>query len=89
MEPAKIDSSKLIEHLKVKWKNDLCPMCGSDNWGVSARVFEIREFVVEPTSGTHLINSIPITPVVCNNCGNMLLINTIAAELTSQIHDKQ
>lgn len=54
-------------------------MCQSGNWSVSSEVFELREF-----NGGNLVISgnssiIPIIPITCSNCGNIIYINAILA----------
>lgn len=73
---AKIDSRKLIGHLRAKWKQP-CPMCGETEWNVQNTAFELREF----HGGGMVIGGpiIPVIPVVCGNCGNTVLVNAIIA----------
>lgn len=71
-------SEKIIKHLSDKWKGRSCPMCGAGNWNVSDKVFEIREF----HDGNLVLGSgpiIPLVPVTCDNCGNVILVNAIVA----------
>ena len=75
-EENKINTQKVITHLNEKWKNRPCPMCGSNSWNVSDKVYELREF----HGGTLMLGNGPIFPVVpvsCNNCGNSVLVNAI------------
>lgn len=71
-----INTDNLIRHLNEKWKNQPCQMCGSKNWTVSDKVFELREF-----HGGDLVLGPgpiqPIVPVTCTNCGNSLLVNAL------------
>lgn len=81
------DSSKLIEHLKAKWQNRPCPMCGQGNWTVQDKVFELREF----HDGAMVIGGsalVPIVPVTCANCGNTVLINAIFSKIVSAAEKK-
>nr|WP_302696080.1 hypothetical protein [uncultured Romboutsia sp.] len=74
---ATINQDKLIDILNKKWGNRPCNMCGTGNWLVSDKVFELREF----NNGDLIIGAGPITPLVtitCSECGNTILINPIA-----------
>jgi len=71
-------SDTVIRHLTDKWKGRSCPMCGTGRWNVSDKVFEIREF----HDGNLVLGSgpiVPIVPVTCDNCGNVVLVNAIVA----------
>jgi hypothetical protein len=73
-----VKSEKIIQHLSTKWKGRSCPMCGTGNWNVSDKVFELREF----HDGNLVLGSgpiVPIIPVTCDNCGNVVLVNAIVA----------
>ncbi|MBO8131979.1 MAG: hypothetical protein H0Z29_10795 [Candidatus Marinimicrobia bacterium] len=65
---------RIIQFLNEKWQKRPCPMCGVGNWSVQDRVFELREF----RGGSLVVGGtpiMPIIPVICNNCGNTILIN--------------
>ena len=67
----KKDSEKLINFLNDKWKDQLCPMCNERKWSVQNKVFELREF----RGGSLVLGGItilPIIPITCENCGNLL-----------------
>lgn len=75
-----IDTEKLIDHLKEKWKDAPCPMCGNKSFQVADKVFELREFA----GGDFLVGGgplIPIIPVTCENCGNTIMINAVKINL--------
>ncbi len=75
---SKFDSNKVIDHLKTKWQSRPCPMCHHGAWSVQDSVFELREF----HHGNMVIGGsalVPVVPVTCNNCGNIVLINAIMA----------
>ena len=78
MEENKNNIEKVIEHLNLKWGNRSCPMCESNSWNVSDKIYELREF----HGGNLVIGSGPIFPVIpvsCSNCGNSLFVNAILA----------
>ena len=75
---AKYDGDELIQHLNTKWKNQPCPLCGTRQWNVQDKTFELREF----HGGNLVLGSgpiIPIIPVICTNCGNTVLVNPLVA----------
>ena len=67
---------KMIAHLSEKWNRDnICPLCGSNEWVISPKILELREFhdgnlVIEGPTYIY-----PVIPVSCKNCGNVLLIS--------------
>ena len=56
----KIDQDKLISILNKKWECRICPMCGSGDWIVSDKIFELREFNNE----SFIKYDLPIQPLV-------------------------
>ena len=73
-----VKSEKFIDHLKLKWRGQKCPMCSTGNWNVSDKIFELREF----HDGNVVIGNgpiVPIVPVTCDNCGNTVLVNAIVS----------
>ncbi len=75
----KINEEKFMNFLNEKWKNKICQLCGNNNWSVSNKVFELREF----NRGSLIIggnNAIfPIMVVSCTECGNSIMINAITS----------
>ena len=76
----KIDPDKLnkiLNHIKLKWKSQSCPMCRESAWNVNSMVYELREF----KGGGLVIGGdstiIPVTPITCTNCGYIVLLNTM------------
>jgi len=74
---AKFDGQIAIAHLQEKWEGKPCPMCGVGNWNVNNSTFQLTEF----NQGNMIIGGpvVPVIPVVCNNCGNTILVNAITA----------
>ena len=73
-----IDTKKVLAHLnKIRSTSKGCKFCGANDWAVIDKVFELREFQ------SRVVGSpiIPVIPVTCNQCGNILLFNAIAAKL--------
>ena len=79
----KIDTQKLINHLSNKWGNRPCPMCGAKQWNVQEKSFELREF----HGGGLVIGGnpiIPVVPIICGNCGNTILVNSLLTGVESE-----
>lgn len=81
--PIQINAQSLIDKLKEKWQGRPCPMCQSGNWNITPNVFELREFL----GGNLNLGSgpiLPVIPVTCNNCGNVVFLNALATGLIPQ-----
>lgn len=79
----KIDTDKMLEHLKSKWQGRPCQMCGIGNWNISDSIYELREF----NEGQLALGGgpiIPVVPITCDNCGNTVFVNAIKAGLIEQ-----
>lgn len=67
---------KVLKSLTQKWPEPrVCSVCHQQQWNVSDKVFEIREF-----HGGSLVVGGPVVPVIaatCTNCGNTLFFNAI------------
>lgn len=76
----KIDVEKVVNWLNSQWQGPkLCPICKNNNWSVSEKPVELREF-----HGPGLVVGGPIYPLIsitCKVCGHMLLFNAIIAGL--------
>jgi len=75
---SELNAKKVIKHLKSKWDNHNCPMCHEGDWSVQDKVYELREY----HGGDMVIGGsalIPVVPIICDNCGNIVLINGIIA----------
>lgn len=76
----KVDTEKLLSHLKSKWQGRPCLMCGTGNWNISDSIFELREY----NQGNLVLGGgpiIPVVPITCDNCGNTVFVNAIKAGL--------
>jgi hypothetical protein len=78
-----IDTGKFAEWLNKHWVGQKrCPICQSNDWRVSKKAVELREF-----HGAGLALGGPIYPLVsltCKVCGHTLLFNAIVAKLIAQ-----
>ena len=73
-----VNISNVIQHLDAKWGNKPCPICDSNSWYVSDKVYELREF----HNGNLIVAGVPIFPVIpvtCNNCGNTVMVSALKA----------
>lgn len=72
---------KLIRFLNTKWGQVECPICKKISWNVPGTIYELREF----NNGNLIIGGnsslVPVIPITCNNCGNVIFINAITAGL--------
>jgi hypothetical protein len=79
---ARIDVEKIIKHLKTKWPDGKrCPMCNSPDWRVQDSTFELRDF--HPHAVLSSGQAFPVVPVVCNNCGNTILLNAFVTGIVA------
>lgn len=79
----KIDDNKILGFLKEKWHGAGCPVCGSLKWGVSSKVFELREFD-DGNINMRNVAIFPVIPVTCSNCGNTILISALTSGLMEE-----
>jgi len=75
-----IESKKLIDHLTNKWVDNKCPLCATNRWNISDKIYELREY----NEGTLVLGGtiVPLIPVTCQNCGNTVFINSIVIGIT-------
>jgi len=74
---AKFDTQQVLQFLKVKWHGQTCPLCNSGNWTAQDSTFQLMEF----NAGSLVVGGpvIPVIPITCSNCGNVVLVNAIVA----------
>lgn len=72
----KINKEKLIDVINQKWSTKTCPMCGRNNWSIDddmmAMVSIGKDLSVQ--LGGKII---PVTAVICRECGNTVFVNPI------------
>lgn len=77
----RINRERLIENINRNWSTKNCPMCGGNNWAISDDVMAMMR--VGENNDIMLGGRItPVVPVICNECGNTVLINPIVARCT-------
>ena len=90
MEITSENINKVIEQIAAKCSSRRCPMCGSNNWEVGNKVFELREFNYGNLNiGGHGSAIIPVVPLTCNQCGNTQLLNAIMYGVVEQNNSKE
>ena len=76
---------ELLKKISTHWKGSRkCNVCTHDQWSISDRVVELREF----NQGGLVLGGnqsiVPIIPVHCANCGNTYFFNALALGAISQ-----
>lgn len=72
----KVNKERLLQVINEKWSNKQCPMCGKNNWTFNGDIFTMLE-VTENKMLNLGGKMLPLTPMVCNECGNTILINPL------------
>lgn len=73
---------KIIAWLNEKWGQDRpCSQCGHSEWGIGQSPVQL--IVGGPDGGIFLGESYPCVPILCNNCGNTVLINALKCGVQS------
>jgi len=67
---------RIIKHLKSAWTVQACPMCRKSSWEVHGPItFALGTPESSGTQGQNL----PCAAIVCQSCGNSLIINLVVA----------
>lgn len=72
---------RLLEHIRARWKQPECVLCGENRWAVVEGIFVIHS---SPLRGFRLGGSkvsLPTGAVVCLVCGHTELINLVVADV--------
>lgn len=72
----KVNRKKLIDHINARWANKACPMCGRNNWNIDAEMMTMLG-VGEDKSINLGGKIMPMVPIICNECGNVVLVNPL------------
>ena len=72
-----LEIAHMIRYLESKWGERPCPMCEKRQWSITDSVYELKAH----QKGAFLTDGfvVPVVLVVCNNCGNTVLVNAITA----------
>lgn len=74
----KIDVQKVVDWLNSQWQGPkVCPICKSNNWNISEKLLELREF----HEGSFVVGGpvYPLIAITCKVCGHTLFFNAIVA----------
>ncbi len=75
----KIDPEKLAAWLEKQWAGEKrCPICKSNNWSISERALEIREW---KRHSFQIPSAQVVAMLQCLTCGNLIFINPFVADL--------
>ena len=76
----KIDVQKVVDWLNRQWQGTkICPICKNNNWSISEKPVELREF----HRGSLVVGGpiYPLLSITCKVSGHTLLFNAIVADL--------
>lgn len=72
---------KIEEWIIKNWKHGPCPVCTENQWQVAENFAYLTQY--NPEKGLTISSFggpfYPLLPIVCDSCGNTLLVNAIAA----------
>jgi hypothetical protein len=66
---------QLVEHLK-KWRSASCVLCGASLWEMHGH---LTLLLTDQPGTTQATDGLPTVALVCQRCGNTVLINLIVA----------
>ena len=68
---------KIVEHLKRTWTVQACPMCRNNNWEIHGQV--TLTLGATPGRASAAGQILPCAVVICQVCGNSVIINLVVA----------
>ena len=75
--------SHVLQKLNQLWQGvKACPICNTEKWNVSDKMFELRELNISKEENPDVC---PIIPITCDTCGNMVLLNAIHLGFTFSV----
>ena len=84
----KVNQEKLIKLLHEKWNGIACPYCQSAQWNVDPAIMttiEVGEDKGMKIGGRFM----PFITVMCKNCGNTVLVNSLVLGCLEGIDNKE
>jgi hypothetical protein len=73
--------AKFVEHINKKWKSKNCLLCGANNWDVLGYV--PLSLADEPGAVVLGGKIAPTVAIVCKECGQIVLVNSLVAGVTT------
>jgi hypothetical protein len=70
---------KIIAHLKRTWTVQTCAMCNQNNWEIHGQITLTLGGMPGHASGGS--QSLPCAAVICQVCGNSVIVNLVVAGL--------
>ncbi len=70
---------KMKRHL-VEHNLKACAICGKEEWAFSDKLYALTEF--NPDSTHFERTKLPFVPIVCVNCGNLILFSACSMGIT-------
>ena len=72
------DQDKLNEWFTEKWKHGACPVCETNQWAPLGRLGMVPNINPPGPDGG---NVVPVLLIYCTNCGYMLPVNALVADV--------
>lgn len=72
MELQNEDKKKIKELMEEKWKSKGCNICENNHMSIIGNIYELREYEGGMLSTSS--NMIHVVPIICEECGNTILI---------------
>ncbi len=72
---------KVTEHLKRTWRSNACLLCGCTVWEIHGHVTVILGDAPGTVAGAS--EGLPSVAMVCQRCGNTVLVNLVVADALS------
>lgn len=70
------EQQRALDWINQKWKDKICPICGDMHWTIMS-VMELRQY----ENGSIILGgnsvTLPVVPVICNNCGYTRFFNAM------------
>lgn len=80
----KVNRAKIDEIIQKKWIHG-CPMCGGKTWILDENTMFTPIQLNEDRSYRFDGKILPLTPLICQNCGYTLFINTLVAGALDEV----
>ena len=68
----------IIAHINARWAHKTCQLCGRNEWTADGYITMPIADRLGPILGS---SAIPVIVVTCINCGNMVMVNALVADV--------